>query len=93
VTHKAADSALYRQETSGADLWPPVQNEISSEQVPDRKEIYSSSKVSNGMRLTEWKRKELSGSTPTNLNRVVGVKKCHEGPEEILLHVPWLGCA
>jgi len=83
VTHKAADSALYRQETPAADLWPPVQNEISSEQVPDRKEIHSSSKVSNDMRLRERKRKEVSGSTPMNLNRVVGVKKCHEGPEEV----------
>jgi hypothetical protein len=93
VTHEAADSALYRQETPAVDLWPPVQNEISSEQVPNRKEIRSSSKVSNDMRLRERKRKQVSGSTPTNLNRVVGIKKCHEGSEEILLHVPWLGCA
>jgi hypothetical protein len=83
VTHEAADSALYRQETPAADLWPPVQNEISSEQVPNRKEIHSSSKVSNDMRLRERKRKQVSGSTPTNLNRVVGIKKCHEGSEEV----------
>ncbi|CAK9860937.1 unnamed protein product [Sphagnum jensenii] len=71
------------QETPAADLWPPVQNEISSEQVPNRKEIHSSSKVSNDMRLGERKRKQVSGSTPTNLNRVVGIKKCHEGSEEV----------
>ncbi|CAK9197394.1 unnamed protein product [Sphagnum jensenii] len=71
------------QETPAADLWPPVQNEISSEQVPNRKEIHSSSKVSNDMRLRERKRKQVSGSTPTNLNRVVGIKKCHEGSEEV----------
>ncbi|CAM6035599.1 unnamed protein product [Sphagnum compactum] len=60
-----------------------VCNEISSEQVPDRKEIHSSSKVSHDMRFRERKRKEVSGSTPTNLNRVGGVKKCHAGPEEV----------
>lgn len=83
MTHEAADSALYRQETPAADLSPPVQNEISSEQVPNRKEIHSSSKVSNDMRLRERKRKQVSGSTPMNLNRVVGIKKCHEGSEEV----------
>ncbi|CAK9197331.1 unnamed protein product [Sphagnum troendelagicum] len=71
------------QETPAADLWPPIQNEISSEQVPNRKEIHSSSKVSNDMRLREWKRKQVSGSTPTNLNRVVRIKKCQEGSEEV----------